>query len=69
MAGRWAILPAPEPDPTVRAHALAEVLLDRYGVVTRGAVAAERVVGGYAAVYKVLAAADALALEVRKCFV
>jgi ATP-dependent Lhr-like helicase len=42
----------------VRAHAIAEVLLDRYGVVTRGAVAAERVPGGYAAVYKVLAAAE-----------
>jgi len=38
---------------------MAEVLLDRYGVVTRGAVAAERVPGGYAAVYKVLAAAEA----------
>ena len=37
---------------------MAEVLLDRYGVVTRGAVAAERVPGGYAAVYKVLAAAE-----------
>jgi ATP-dependent Lhr-like helicase len=58
VAGRWALLPAPEPDPTVRAHAIAEVLLDRYGVVTRGAVAAERVPGGYAAVYKVLAAAE-----------
>ena len=58
VAGRWALLPEPEPDPTVRAHAVAEVLLDRYGVVTRGAVAAERVPGGYAAVYKVLAAAE-----------
>jgi ATP-dependent Lhr-like helicase len=58
VAGRWALLPDPEPDPTLRAHAFAEVLLDRYGVVTRGAVAAERVPGGYAAVYKVLAAAE-----------
>jgi ATP-dependent helicase Lhr and Lhr-like helicase len=58
VAGRWALLPPAEPDPTVRAHAVAEVLLDRYGVVTRGAVAAERVPGGYAAVYKVLAAAE-----------
>jgi len=31
-------------------------LLDRHGVVTRGAVASERVPGGFAAVYKVLAA-------------
>jgi ATP-dependent helicase Lhr and Lhr-like helicase len=58
MAGRWALLPAREPDPTLRAHATAEVLLDRYGVVTRGAVAAEHVPGGYAAVYKVLSAAE-----------
>jgi ATP-dependent Lhr-like helicase len=58
VAGRWALLPETEPVATVRAHAFAEVLLDRYGVVTRGAVAAERVPGGYAAVYKVLAAAE-----------
>ncbi len=58
VAGRWALLPDHEPDLTLRAHAFAEVLLDRYGVVTRGAVAAERVPGGYAAVYKVLAAAE-----------
>ncbi|WP_459643131.1 ATP-dependent helicase [Kineococcus sp. NUM-3379] len=55
-AGRWSLLPAPEPDATVRAHAAAEVLLDRHGVVTRGAVAAERAPGGFAAVYRVLAA-------------
>ncbi len=58
VAGRWALLPETESVATVRAHAFAEVLLDRYGVVTRGAVAAERVPGGYAAVYKVLAAAE-----------
>ena len=55
-AGRWSLLPDRETDPTRRAHALAEVLLDRHGVVTRGAVAAERVPGGFAAVYRVLAA-------------
>jgi ATP-dependent Lhr-like helicase len=43
-----------ETDPTRRAHTLAEVLLDRYGVVTRGAVVAERAPGGFAAVYRVL---------------
>jgi ATP-dependent Lhr-like helicase len=53
-AGRWALLPAVETDPTRRAHTLAEVLLDRYGVVTRGAVVAERAPGGFAAVYRVL---------------
>jgi ATP-dependent Lhr-like helicase len=41
-------------DPTRRAHALVEGLLDRHGVVTRGAVQAERSPGGFAAAYKVL---------------
>ena len=55
-AGRWALLPELDTDPTRRAHAAAEHLLDRHGVVTRGAVASERIPGGFAAVYKVLAA-------------
>lgn len=54
VAGRWSLLPAAEPDPTVRAHARARTLLDRHGVVTRGAVAAEGVEGGFSAVYRVL---------------
>ena len=48
--------PAAADDTTQRAHALAEALLDRYGVVTRGAVTAERLPGGFAAVYPVLRA-------------
>ncbi|MGA4859590.1 ATP-dependent helicase [Streptomyces koyangensis] len=56
VAGRWSLLPPLEPDPTVRAHALARTLLDRHGVVTRGAVAAEGVEGGFSAVYRVLSA-------------
>ncbi|MPZ63295.1 MAG: DEAD/DEAH box helicase, partial [Propionibacteriales bacterium] len=56
VAGRWSLLPEREPDPTHRAHAAAEALLERHGVVTRGAVASERVPGGFAAVYKVLSA-------------
>ncbi|WP_341926169.1 ATP-dependent helicase [Nocardioides psychrotolerans] len=55
-AGRWALLPAIDTDPTRRAHAAAERLLDRHGVVIRGAVMSERVPGGFAAVYKVLSA-------------
>jgi ATP-dependent helicase Lhr and Lhr-like helicase len=43
---------------TMRAHALALTLLDRHGVVTRGAVAAERIPGGFAAVYPVLRAME-----------
>ena len=55
-AGRWAMLPELDTDPTRRAKAAAERLLDRHGVVTRGAVQSERTPGGFAAVYKVLAA-------------
>lgn len=54
VAGRWSLLPSHEPDPTVRAHALARTLLDRHGVVTRGAVSAEGVEGGFSATYRVL---------------
>ncbi len=55
-AGRWALLPEIDADPTRRAHATAERLLDRHGVVIRGAVVSERVPGGFAGVYKVLSA-------------
>lgn len=56
MAGRWSLLPELEADATRRAHAAAEGLLERHGVVTRGAVTSERVPGGFAGVYKVLSA-------------
>ncbi|ORV98849.1 ATP-dependent helicase [Mycobacterium kyorinense] len=56
VAGRWSALPAPEPDSTLRAHYQAELLLGRHGVLTRGAVAAEAVPGGFATLYKVLTA-------------
>jgi ATP-dependent helicase Lhr and Lhr-like helicase len=56
VAGRWSLLPEREDDVTLRAHALARTLLDRHGVVTRGAVAAEGVEGGFAAAYRVLSA-------------
>lgn len=53
-AGRWSLLPAAEQDPTIRAHATAELLLDRYGVITRGSVVAEEVPGGFAGQYRLL---------------
>ena len=62
VSGRWSLLPARDSredvDPTVRAHALALTLLERHGVLTRGAVAAERITGGFAAVYPVLRAME-----------
>lgn len=54
LAGRWSLLPEPDPDPTVRAHAAAEILLDRYGVITRGTVVVEDLPGGFAAQYRLL---------------
>jgi ATP-dependent Lhr-like helicase len=67
VSGRWSLLPGRGPlaatgqddvDPTMRAHALALTLLERHGVLTRGAVAAERITGGFAAVYPVLRAME-----------
>ncbi|MGN6221271.1 MAG: Lhr family ATP-dependent helicase [Microbacterium sp.] len=55
VGGRWSLLPAPEADPALRATATASLLLDRYGVVTRGAVQSEGVPGGFAQTYRVLA--------------
>ncbi|AWB87251.1 DEAD/DEAH box helicase [Mycetocola zhujimingii] len=54
LGGRWSILPLAEQDSTVRAAATAEILLERYGVVTRGSVMAEGVPGGFALTYRVL---------------
>ncbi|MGK5739024.1 ATP-dependent helicase [Micromonospora sp. URMC 103] len=58
VAGRWSRLPERDTDPTRRAAALADVLLERHGVLTRGAVVAEQVTGGFAAVYPVLSALE-----------
>ncbi|MCY1716230.1 ATP-dependent helicase [Microbacterium sp. SL62] len=55
LGGRWSLLPEREADPAARATATASLLLDRYGVVTRGAVQSEGVPGGFAQVYRILA--------------
>ena len=62
-SGRWSLLPSPDvaapgAAQTMRAHALALTLLERHGVLTRGAVAAERIPAGFAAVYPVLRAME-----------
>jgi ATP-dependent Lhr-like helicase len=63
VTGRWSLLAARAGDAdgaaaTMRAHAQALTLLERHGVLTRGAVAAERVPGGFGAVYPVLRAME-----------
>ena len=55
IGGRWSLLPEVESDPARRATVTAGLLLDRYGVVTRGAVQSEGVPGGFAQAYRVLA--------------
>jgi ATP-dependent Lhr-like helicase len=56
VAGRWSRLPEREANATRRTTARAEALLERHGVLTRGAVMAEQVPGGFSAVYPVLRA-------------
>lgn len=55
IGGRWSLLPSVETDAARRATVTAGLLLDRYGVVTRGAVQSEGVPGGFAQAYRVLA--------------
>ncbi len=57
-AGRWSLVPEPTVAATERMHATALALLDRHGVVTREAVAAEGIEGGFSAVYPVLGALE-----------
>jgi len=57
-AGRWSLTPPRAENATRRRHAWAEQLLARHGVLTRGAIASDRVPGGFAAVYPVLRALE-----------
>ncbi|MDN5859943.1 MAG: DEAD/DEAH box helicase, partial [Pseudonocardia sp.] len=57
-AGRWALVADRESDPTRRMHARAESFLERHGVLTRGALATERIIGGFTGVYRVLRAME-----------
>ena len=56
--GRWSLVPRAEIEPTRRTHAMTQQLLDRHGIVTRGAVMGERTPGGFAGVYPVLKAME-----------
>ena len=58
VSGRWSALPPREHDPTRRLHAQARALLERHGILIRGAAAAERVTGGFGALYPVLRALE-----------
>jgi ATP-dependent Lhr-like helicase len=57
-AGRWSLLPQPSGTPTARLERQARQLLARTGVLTRDAVLAEGLTGGFAALYPVLRALE-----------
>ena len=58
--GRWTLLPAGDQlaSSTEWSHALAQQLLNRYGVLTRESVGSENLPGGFSAVYDVLKAME-----------
>jgi ATP-dependent Lhr-like helicase len=73
VQGRWSLtapLFAGAPaDPSARRRALAELLLERYGIVTRELVLAEGVPGGFSALYPELSQLETLGVARRGYFV
>jgi ATP-dependent helicase Lhr and Lhr-like helicase len=71
VQGRWSLTAAlfPDADPSVRRRALAELLLERYGVLTREQVLAEGVAGGFSAIYPELSQLETLGIARRGYFV
>ena len=64
VQGRWsltgALFPAGEGDPAARRRTQAELLLERYGIVTREQVLAEGIPGGFSSLYDSLAQLETL---------
>jgi ATP-dependent Lhr-like helicase len=58
--GRWVLLPRADElaTPTEWSHAIAQQLLNRYGVLTRESIAQENLPGGFSAIYDVLKAME-----------
>ena len=72
VQGRWSLVAplfAPAVDPTLRRRTLAELLLERYGILTRELVLAEGVAGGFAALYDSLAQLETLGVCRRGYFI
>ncbi|AKF26877.1 DEAD/DEAH box helicase [[Brevibacterium] flavum] len=68
MRGRWTLSVQPA-DATSRSVAHGEGWLDRYGVLTRGSVVAEDIVGGFALAYKVLSGFEESGKAMRGYFI
>jgi len=72
VQGRWSLaapLLGEGVDPVARRRALAELLLERYGVLTREQVLAEGIPGGFAAVYPELSQLETVGIARRGYFV
>ena len=72
VQGRWSLtapLLGEGVDPAARRRALAELLLERYGVLTREQVLAEGVPGGFSAIYSELTQLETLGVARRGYFV
>jgi ATP-dependent helicase Lhr and Lhr-like helicase len=72
VQGRWSLtspLFRAQVDPAARRRALAELLLERYGVLTREQVLAEGVPGGFSAIYPELSQLETLGIARRGYFV
>ena len=72
VQGRWSLVSslfaAPE-DPTARRRAQAELLLERYGIVTREQVLAEGIPGGFSSLYDQFAALETVGVARRGYFI
>jgi ATP-dependent Lhr-like helicase len=73
VQGRWSLTASlfagADADPVARRRAWAELLLERYGVVTREQVLAEGIAGGFASLYDALCALETLGVARRGYFV
>jgi ATP-dependent Lhr-like helicase len=72
VQGRWSLTEAllrSEPEPGARRRTLAELLLERYGIVTREQVLAEGVPGGFSILYDALGQLETLGVCRRGYFI
>ncbi len=71
VQGRWSLTEAlfRSDDPAARRRAQAELLLERYGIVTREQVLAEGIPGGFSSLYDSLAALETIGVARRGYFI